>query len=91
MALLTPGVVVSSDSNVATEIPTLSAAQAASKSVILAKAPTSPAKVVMSIVSGTSQINGPDFSVTGTLLSWNGLALETVLEENDTFVVQYVI
>lgn len=62
---------------------TVSSGNVTSKSVTLSQTPVSAAAVGLDIVGGTTQYYGVDYEVTGTTLSWNGLGLDGLIEEND--------
>lgn len=66
----------------------LTAQQALDKEVQLAEAPD-PSKVILDLPNGTSQIFDFDFTVSGNILTWNGYALETLLETGDKLRVLY--
>lgn len=79
------------DDNVFVELRTLTNAEATNRELTLTATPTDATKVILDIVGGTPQVPGDDFQVTGAILSWNGLALETILEENDNIRITYFI
>lgn len=66
---------------------TLSAGDIANKYVDLVVSPGSPALTRMSVVGGPEQLYGTDFSISGTLLTWNGFNLDGVLEAGDQLLV----
>jgi hypothetical protein len=74
-------------SNVATI--TLSQQDIDNKKVTLSTEPFYPNAVSMTIVGGISQVNGIDFEVIGSDISWDGLGLDNFLEISDTLIIQY--
>ena len=74
-------------SNVATI--TLTQQDIDNKKVTLSTEPFYPDAVTMTIVGGISQVNGIDFEVIGSDISWDGLGLDNFLEISDTLIIQY--
>lgn len=76
-----------STTNFYTQKFTLSAPQATAKSVNLANAPTDASKTVLVVrgAAGTAYLT--DFIVSGTTLSWGGLALDGLLSTGDEITV----
>lgn len=72
-----------------TEFITISAPQAAAKSVTLAHTPQTANQTLLDIVGGTAQFYGSDYTVSGAVLSWSGLALDGVLAAGDKIRVSY--
>jgi len=68
---------------------TISPAQATGKSVTLSETPTENAAVAMWVAGGTSQRNGTDFTVTGSVISWSGSDLDGVLDSGDVLIFTY--
>jgi hypothetical protein len=68
---------------------TLDATQGGDMEVFLEYTPSDPSSVVLDIVSGTVQVLGSDYGVDGDRVYWSGLALETVLAQNDTIIIIY--
>ncbi len=58
--------------------------------VTLSKVPSDPLKVFMTPFRGIMQESGVDFIVQNQTFNWSGLALQLLLEVNDTFVVYYL-
>jgi hypothetical protein len=58
------------------------------KFIVLPIEPYRPINVRLNVVGGIEQVNGIDFSVSGDILSWNGLGLDNFLEANDTLIIQ---
>lgn len=75
--------------NIKTDNIQLNAAQVANKQVTLSQTPIEATQVLLDIPSGVTQVYGPDFSVSGNILTWNGLGLETILEINDRLRIVY--
>jgi hypothetical protein len=67
---------------------TLLASDIDNKFIDLPFEPFSPSSVRLNIAGGIEQVNGIDFSVTGDVLSWDGLGLDNFLEEGDTLIIQ---
>jgi hypothetical protein len=65
----------------------LSAVHIAGKQVSLAETPVG--SIALDVFKGTAQIQGTDFAVSGNVISWNGLPLESLLEIGDILRVQY--
>lgn len=59
------------------------------KKVTLSTEPFYPSSVTMTIVGGISQVNGIDFEVIGSDVSWDGLGLDNFLEVNEQIIIQY--
>lgn len=83
---------VSSGDPFNTQYFTLSGTDITNKYVLLSTAPVTKNKTVM-LPEGPAQTYGVDFEVTndngGTRLSWNGLALDGVLEAGDLLLILY--
>jgi hypothetical protein len=73
------------------EYRTITAPEAAAKQLTLATTPIDSAKVILAVSGGGSQMLGPDFTVSGTTLSWNGLALDGILNSGDQIYITYAI
>lgn len=80
-----------SDSTVEIEYRTISGPEDAAKQLTLAIAPVDVSKVQLGIRGGGTQILGTDFTVSGSILSWNGLALDGVLTSGDQITILYKI
>lgn len=65
-------------------------AMLAERRLLLAEAPADPLAVVLTIHHGIEQKAGIDFTVSGAELSWDGLALQALLESGDQFSVRYL-
>jgi hypothetical protein len=70
---------------------TVTPAVLAARRVSLSDAPADPLAVELCVHHGIEQKPGVDFSVSGAELSWDGLALELLLESGDSFSVRYLI
>ena len=70
------------------EYRTLSAGEAAAKSLTLASTPAVPNKVTL-VWEGVTQFYGDDFTVSGNTLSWSGTDLDDKLASGDRLVITY--
>lgn len=68
---------------------TLDAAQILAGEVTLSNVPTSPSVVTLDVVSGSAQVYGEDYTVTGSALSWLAYPLHGILAEGDKIRVTY--
>ena len=59
------------------------------KQITLTNTPTNDADVQLVVYGGVAQNEGPDYSVSGTTLSWNGLGLDGIIEAGDKIAVSY--
>lgn len=59
------------------------------KSLTLPHTPISPESVSITFVNGTSQVNGIDYTVSGNVVSWDGMGLDNFIELNDVLIVQH--
>lgn len=55
----------------------------------LASTPTDPAQVTVTLVFGSTQNPGPDFTVSGNRLTWKDLGMATILSEGDILLIYY--
>lgn len=69
----------------------LSATDISNKQIVLSQGPSSPSlsRLIILTDNGGEQIYGSDFTVSGTTLTWNGLDLDGLLQENDKIVIVY--
>jgi len=68
----------------------ITSGEAAAKQLTLANTPTSPGVVMLNPVGGGIQAIGTDFTVTGAVIDWNGLGLDTIgIVAGDEFVISY--
>ena len=70
---------------------TVSAAQIAAKQVLLSYAPFDPTATSLDLITEGPQSYGADFTITGNVLSWNGLALDGVIITGDKLRILYFI
>lgn len=66
---------------------TLSSTDISNKYVDLVVTPGFPNLSRLSIGGGPDQVYGVDFQVSGTLLTWNGLNLDGILEAGDILII----
>ena len=59
------------------------------KQITLSNTPTNDQDVQMIVYGGVAQNEGPDYTVSGTTLSWNGLGLDGIIETGDKIAVSY--
>lgn len=57
------------------------------KQIALSKTPTTANKTRVIVIGGINQEYDVDFTVSGNILSWNGLGLDGVLEAGDKIIV----
>lgn len=69
----------------------ITALEATNMELTLADTPTNPNNVKVDALCGPAQELGFDFEVLGNIISWNGKALETVLEEGHKLRIEYFI
>ena len=60
------------------------------KELTLPATPAIATNTVVDVIGGTSQRYGSDFTVSGNVLSWNGLGLETELIAGDVLRIRYL-
>lgn len=60
------------------------------RAVTLSQEPLEPLSVELVIYGGVEQRSGVDFQVSGRIVSWSQLALETLLEVGTAFSIRYV-
>jgi hypothetical protein len=75
--------------NLKVEYRTITAPEAAAKALTLAQTPGLATEVALDVISSSAQFYGTDFTVAGTVLSWNGLALDGVLLAGDQVRIFY--
>lgn len=68
---------------------TLTNTDITNKYVVLSGAPTTANKTVLDVIDGDSQDYGVDYIVTGNILSWAGLGLDSVLAAGDKLQIQF--
>lgn len=83
---------VATGSGITNEVFTLSASNISNKSITLSSSVASgKTDSVLVFLGGAVHTAGTDFSVSGSTISWNGLALDTAgLKQSDKLVVQYM-
>jgi hypothetical protein len=77
--------------NTRVEYRQITAQEALDKELTLAQTPTNENDVRLDIISGTTQEQGTDYNVTGNILTWDGLALDLTLHENDKLRIIYTV
>jgi hypothetical protein len=68
---------------------TLDTSQVSAAQITLSHSPTTANQVILDVISGSPQIYGDDYTVSGTTLSWAGKNLASVLIVGDKLRVQY--
>ena len=71
------------------EVRTLIAGEITAKQITLASTPKQALAVEFSPKGGCEQVYGDDFTVSGAILTWNGLGLDGILIAGDKVVVSY--
>jgi len=59
------------------------------KFVTLAQTPLISSAVIVTPEGGISQVNGVDYSIIGSKLSWENLGLDDFLDSTDVLIIQY--
>jgi len=77
------------DNQVVEEIQ-LDSSDITAKEVQLTNTPD-PTKIVVHIVSGTTQTSQVDYIVVGDKINWDGRGMETILSDGERLVVSYSI
>lgn len=77
------------ESAIAPDIINVSATDILNKSVTLSRTPILPQAVTVFIVGGPEQLFGIDYTISGNILSWNGLGFDGFIDDTDTLVVRY--
>lgn len=72
------------------EYRTLSGGEAAAESLTLSATPASASLVMLDVIGGSAQEYSVDYTVSGTTLSWVGLALSGVLAAGDKIRINYL-
>lgn len=72
-----------------TEFRTISSGEATAKALTLIQTPSISSEVTLGIAGGGPQFYGDDYTVSGTTLSWSGLALDGVLAAGDKLIIGY--
>lgn len=68
---------------------TLTSSDILAKEIVLPREIDNTSGVVFLPAGGVAQIPGEDFTVSGSTISWDGLGLDGILEENDQVIVSY--
>lgn len=68
---------------------TLNSGQVTAKAVTLTFAPTVPSNTRLTVIGGPEQNFSTDYTVSGSTLSWSGLALDGVLAVNDILNITF--
>lgn len=76
--------------DVAVEYHTLSAPEIAAKQFTLADTPETASEVLIDLIGGSSQIFAVDFTVSGSVVDWTGLALDGQVIAGDILRVVYL-
>lgn len=84
-----PSVVVAPSGTQIVEYHTLTAGDITAKEITIPSAPVDVTKVILDVISGSSQHYGVDFSVSGTTLTWNGLGLDGNIIAGDVLRYHY--
>ena len=72
------------------EYRTITSGEETAKALTLASLPATASYVSLDVISGGPQFFGTDFTVSGSTLSWAGLALDGVLVTGDKLRITYV-
>lgn len=72
------------------EYVTLTGPQATAKQVTLTYSPLTPAHTLLDVIGGGPQYFSVDFTVSGAVLSWNGLGLDGILASGDQLRIVYL-
>jgi hypothetical protein len=78
-----------SGSPVEIEVRTITIGESAAKQLTLGAAPGNPGEVLLNIAGAPTQIYGTDYTVSGLVLSWTGLALDGILSTGDKITIIY--
>jgi hypothetical protein len=70
---------------------TLIAGDITAKQITLPGTPVSPLEVTMNVIEGIQQDEGSDFTVSGAVLSWNGLGYESLAAIGDQIIIKYKV
>lgn len=69
------------------EVYTLTSEDITNKYITLAVAPTHPELSRLSVIGGCEQAYGTDFVVSGSVLSWDSLPLQSLLQAGDKLII----
>lgn len=73
-----------------TEYRTITLGEETAKNLTLSFTPSTPSYVIVDVIGGSAQEFATDFTVSGSVLSWSGLALDGVLTTGDKLRICYV-
>ena len=76
-------------SSIEPEIIPITSLDVTNKYVTLSSTPLNSNAVRLNMVGGIEQLNGIDFTVTGNILSWDGLGLDGFIDDTDILIIQY--
>lgn len=68
---------------------TLDGTDITNKEITLVNTPENASRVILDVISGTSQFFGIDYTVSGSVLSWDTLGLDGILSIGDTLRIIY--
>lgn len=68
---------------------TLSSGQISAKQLTLSSIPSSPSTSVVLVEGGPNQLFTTDYTISGNVLSWNGLGLESLLAAGEQLQIIY--
>ena len=68
---------------------TLTTGNISTKSVTLSATPVAPEKTILNVIGGPVQEYGVDYTISGNILSWSALGLESLLTDGDKLIVQF--
>jgi hypothetical protein len=71
------------------ELRTITGGEETAKQLTLASTPATANKTQLMVKSGPHQFYGDDFTVSGAVLSWNGLGLDGILLTGDKVTIMY--
>lgn len=68
---------------------TLDGTDISNKFITLSGTPTTAGNTILIIIGGIVQDYSVDFTISGAVLSWNGLGLDGILEIGDKLIIQF--
>jgi len=75
--------------NFLVETRSITGTEISNKQLTLVNTPTASSAVIVDAIGGTGQRVSVDFSLTGNILSWNGLGLDGVVSSGDVLRISY--
>lgn len=81
---------VANDGTPVVQLFTLASGDITNGYVTLSSAPLTPNETVLEVRNAGAMFYGADFSITGSQLSWNGLALNGILSVGDQLTVSFI-